>query len=301
MTWMKFFAGSALGLAGATLGQILGAMANRALDGELGEWGEYPASLGLVVRTFCEVILPGLGSALGIYATGAWKGESKSRAGLAALWLAATTGSFIGWMLSYAFSPIMWILLPALFAVVAGSAIDAWHGTRPRAFKIGAGASGVFLILLALPLWSEYQDQPNCSFKVSLAARAEDGRVTFPQRPDTNPEFAHVWATARDGQVHLSRVIHANVWARTRDGKDEVVAEAHSPGPLDQELMWQGHKVAYRLDEMGEEAVRFEVNIAGREESFDSYLVVPVGGARVFLPEGAPLGLRIQVARLNRP
>jgi hypothetical protein len=119
-------AGVTMGVVGGFLGNYSGAWSQMAIEGKLTEWGECPASLGLIIRSVLEVLASSVGSAIGICAVASLKGSCR----LCVKVLGYTTlGSIAGWIVSYPFSPILWILIPAVFATAAGA----------RAFKLKHG------------------------------------------------------------------------------------------------------------------------------------------------------------------
>ena len=113
-------AGVTMGIVGGFLGNYSGAWAQMAIEGELTEW-QGPATLGLIIRSLLEMLGSSLGSAIGICVMGLKRDVMGSSCRFCAIVLVCTTlGSFAGWIVSYPFSPIFWILIPATFATAAG-------------------------------------------------------------------------------------------------------------------------------------------------------------------------------------
>ena len=154
LVWSKWGLGGLIGTLGAFVGQLSGVMANKAIDGGLGEWGEGPALLGLVVRTILEILGPSVGSTLGIYRAGIEKGDIIPIQRLGKTCLGCISGGIAGWFVSYPFGPIFWFLLPPFLSAGVGTAVDLGGQHRPlHATIISTILVGLSSTLLVWFLW----------------------------------------------------------------------------------------------------------------------------------------------------
>ena len=331
-TWWSYAPGLALGLDGTSLGQLTGIAASLSVSGELSEWGEDPPNLGLVLRTCCEILLPALAATVGLHIGTILRRRDEGSPPLAATLSGAFSGAFVGWCVSYLLPmPLGWALATGVGTFAGGVVLGAAYVRRwPARRLLGYGALVPAALLTALVV-SEYvrNPPPHLSLGVTILSRAEGQTWDRARIPAREARPKEIWVVEGATGYRVFRETEGEQWGVTAEGKDAQATcvtpwgysssheSAYSLSEQDSNDMsdlvrelgyhfahpWMDYVVMYRIDVIARDGARISVRILDRRDGATSDTVMTIGTSRMgtFMPEAAPVGIRIEVLHADKP